>query len=745
MPTPDLLIITDKMYHEQAERVAQLHRDVDGIDATVVDQDQVFNEFSSGTRDAMAYRLLCKMLYDRDSTKFKNLLLFGIGLVDNAEALGKHEGTLLTYQSDITHYKNYTYTSDDFFGFLQDNSGSNLPNDKLDIGVGRITCCDLSEARNDVDKLVEYYANPDYGVWRNNALSISDSPDEGLYMLHGEYYKNLITDQLNTGLHVTTIHNTQYPRVATDPDAALSKQEALYGKQLWAQYHKSGMYFTTYVGHAGSIGFTKYNNMWDAVDVMRTSYKHIPIMSTACCNVARFDSGSEGVAELMYHKRDGGAIALLTSCRNVFASNNDMLNAFFIRELFNYGSTGKMPTLGEAYKYAKRSFTQSDVNKLMFFLLGDPAIKVNYPIPLFKIISVNNTDMTDANAMAQIGPLTKFNVVAQVMNEQGELDEQFNGDATMTLYDKEDYFTTVMGQASGSTVTMDIYFNRPILGEVSGRVVNGIFNGEMVVPGTVQASDETVLLRLYAHKDNSSHMVNGYTKQITMLPYDEETAINDEISPVVEAMYINDEATFTNGAVVPANSLLYIQASDNEAIDVQSNSIDHFMTLALDGGKPSYADIMSYVTADTCGNAINIEYPLNNLPEGVHSLTFTVYDLMGNFTSRTINFMVGNASSATMTADKLPALVGDQVNFDMETNLETSPEFTVRVTDAIGKLVWMTKTSSFPISWDMKDLDGNSVPAGLYRFYGTYNDGTNYGGTPIGDLIVIEPVKHAAR
>ena len=745
MQVPDMLIITDSLYHDQAQRVADLHHNIDGIDVAVVDQNQVFNEFSSGTRDAMAYRLLCKMFYDRDPEKFKNLLLFGIGLVDNREVLGKHEGALLSYQSDVSHYKNYTYTSDDFFGFLENQSGSNLASDKLSIGVGRITCASLDQARSDVDKLVEYYANPDYGVWRNNALSISDSPDKGLYMQQGEYYKTLIDDVLNTGMHVSTLHNSQYPRVTNDPDVQLYKRQSLSGKQLWSQYHKSGLYFTTYVGHAGSISFTKYSNMWEAVDVMKTSYKHFPIMSTACCNVARFDSGSEGIAELMFHKRDGGAIALLTSCRNVFASNNDLLNSYFIQQMFCYDTTGKMTTLGEAYKNAKRSFPRSDTNKLMFFLLGDPAIKVNYPISLFKITRVNNTDMTDTAAMAQIGPLVKFDIEAQVMTEQGELDTQFNGDATVTLYDKEDYFTTVTSEASGGNMTMDIYFNRPKLAEVSGRVVNGIFKGQMVTPGSPLASNETVLLRVYAHKDNSSYMVNGFTKDITMLPHDEETAIHDEEAPVIEAMYINDDATFTNGAVVPSDALLYIHASDNEAIDTQPNALNHFMSLVLDGGKPSFADVTSYVTADSDGKGINIEYPLTGLPEGMHSLTYTVYDLLGNYTSRTINFIVGSAHAATLIADKMPAIVGSQVNIDVETDIEYSPEYTVRVTDAVGKLVWKTKTSSFPIAWDMKDMDGNSVPAGLYRYYGTYSDGVNYGGTPISDLIVIEPLRVATR
>ena len=118
MAVPDMLIITDKSMVEQAQRIADLHAAVDGIDVAVVSQDQVFNEFSSGTRDAMGYRLLCKMLYDRNSTKFKNLLLLGSGSFDNRELLGKHEGLLLTYQSDNSNYEDFSYTCDDFFGFL---------------------------------------------------------------------------------------------------------------------------------------------------------------------------------------------------------------------------------------------------------------------------------------------------------------------------------------------------------------------------------------------------------------------------------------------------------------------------------------------------------------------------------------------------------------------------------------------------------------------------------------------------
>ena len=71
------------------------------------------------------------------------------------------------------------------------------------------------------------------------------------------------------------------------------------------------------------------------------------------------------------------------------------------------------------------------------------------------------------------------------------------------------------------------------------------------------------------------------------------------------------------------------------------------------------------------------------------------------------------------------------------------PEMVVRVTDALGRMVWMTRANSFPVAWDMKDMNGQTVPAGLYRYFGTYSDGVNYGGTPINNVIVLEPVKTA--
>lgn len=126
-------------------------------------------------------------------------------------------------------------------------------------------------------------------------------------------------------------------------------------------------------------------------------------------------------------------------------------------------------------------------------------------------------------------------------------------------------------------------------------------------------------------------------------------------------------------------------------------------------------------------------------------MTYTVYDMLGNSDSRTITFMVGTASVVDLVTDRQPAFVDGDVNFDVDTELALTPELVLRVTDATGKLVWMTKTSNFPVNWDMTDMDGNKVPAGLYRYFGTYNDGVNYGGTPINKLIVLDPSRERQR
>jgi hypothetical protein len=204
-------------------------------------------------------------------------------------------------------------------------------------------------------------------------------------------------------------------------------------------------------------------------------------------------------------------------------------------------------------------------------------------------------------------------------------------------------------------------------------------------------------------------------------------------------MFINDEASA--GTSIGTNAMLYITATDDQALCVQDNQRFGSMSLTLDGGKSSCNDVSCFVTVTDDGKTVDIQYPLDNLSAGMHSLTYTVYDLVGNKATQTITFVVEDAVNAALVADKWPAYRGEEVNFDLDGDMGYAPEMIIRVTDATGKLIWRTTTSTFPVTWNMKDMNGNTVPAGLYRYFGSYNNGTNFGGTPISKLIVLDPVK----
>ncbi len=62
---PDMIILTPEIFLDQAQELADHRETNDGLDVEVVIQEQVFNEFSSGTPDVTAIRNFMKMFYDR--------------------------------------------------------------------------------------------------------------------------------------------------------------------------------------------------------------------------------------------------------------------------------------------------------------------------------------------------------------------------------------------------------------------------------------------------------------------------------------------------------------------------------------------------------------------------------------------------------------------------------------------------------------------------------------------------------
>ena len=731
---PDMVIVTCEPLITQAERVAQMHRDNDNMVVHVLDQQKVFNEFSSGTPDPMAIRLMNKMFFDRDTNgKFKYLLMFGGGSYDNRQILEKNPCNIITYESPISNDENNSFVSDDFFGFLDDNSGSNPAGELLRLGVGRIPSASVEEAVTDVDKLLNYVNNPDYGPWRNNALYVADYvyplpgvPNDETFMheSQAEGIANLISDELNVGLMKNKVYVNQFPR---DPSTGFS----LEGRKSMNSQLEAGQFFMTYVGHANPTTLTKQVKLWTINESKQARHPHLPIITTACCDVARYDGNQRGLMEIMFHNPNGGAIAMLAATRSAYATGNDVLNKAFVTNLFCYNTVGHMPTLGEAYMLCKQSFgTTTAYNKMMFSLLGDPAMKVYYPKPLFKITKINNSTVGTSNIYT--GALRQITVEAKVMTDDGSsVDESFNGDATLTIYDQLKKETTFNNR--------DIYHPRNMLTQVNGRVVNGVFIGKAVIPRYTENPGAKGLLSVYAHRDNSNDMVNGSFNNIVINTYTETNAytVHDNTPPTIDAIYFNDEQEFELCSTVSPLSTLYITASDDVAFNNQNLAFGNGMVLKIDGGKTNIPNVKAYASMANDGKTLTVEMPME-LEPGDHTLQYTVYDIAGNMTTRTINFAVSSTPLATLTVEQDPVV--DVATFNFYSSLNSKPQVDIKIFDCTGVLRWRRVIRNFPFDWGLNAWTGH-LPPGIYKYYAKFNDGVNYGSTPIETLVVAEEQK----
>ena len=740
MSVPDMLIITTNTLMPQAERVAQLHRQHDGLDVIVVDHEKIFNEFSSGTPSAMAYRLLCKMLYDRDKNKFKDLLLVGHSSFDNRGIVTGKKDRLMCYQTSLSNYDDNSHVIEDFFGYLNDNSGLVITSDSLKIGVGRIPSSSLSEAKHDIDKLYEYVLSPDYGVWRNNYCiwaEQSTGDEDKLHEKQADGINYILENDLNIKMIPDKAFVGMFPKDITESFKAENKQSSTNGRKHIQEMLNEGQYFATYVGHAGATSLSA-TGLWTSNHVLNNSYTRLPIMTTACCDVARFDSDTRGIAELMFHKRDGGAIALYTTTRQVMATMNDDVNRAFVNKMFSYNQTGIMPRLGDCYLASKNCYNTSNSNKFHWVLLGDPALQINYPKPLFKITSINGVNLSSGEVIGA-SPLQRITVDAQVMQENSPymVNTHFNGEATFTIYDAE---RTCLEYIKGTGIhkgdTMSLAYPREKLLQVTGRVVNGKFHGTGIMPRFSRTSNNPMLVSVYAHEDGTENMVNGLYDKLRKNNYNASAAVTDKVSPVIQKMYLNNEQEFAANATVGTQATLYIHATDNTAFNTQQLGMGRNMRLTLDGGKTSYNLAKDLAKVSNEGRQLDIAIPINGLTAGQHTLDFTVSDVCGNMTTQRITFVVSSQNDLRLQASDIAS--SDEVSIDLtEFALSSIPTINLHITDMNGNIIWSKQTNTFPCTWNLKNNAGQRVPNGLYHIYGNYVCDEGYGGSNLIDFVVL--------
>lgn len=696
--TPNLLIISSPIWLKQAQRLATFRRQNDGLDVIVVTTNQIYNEFASGQADPTAIRDYARFLNNRQPNTLKYLLLFGDATYDyknNLKAFSPLEMTYFvpSYESRESGHPVLSFTSDDYFGFLKSTDGEWVEdfsgNHLLDIGVGRLPVKTITEAETVVDKLIRYVAKRGRGKWQQKIAFVADDGDANLHQQDAENLSTQIASK-TASYELQKVYVDAFPQIGTPvhaPEASKTIDRLI----------DEGVLIMNYTGHGG-ISIWADEQIVTLQNILNwRNLDNLPLIITATCEFGRYDNpGEVSGAELAVLSPRGGAIAMLTTSRPVYASTNFLLNEAFYESALERTS-GDVPRLGDLMRMTKNNSFSGVFNR-NFTLLGDPSLRLNYPD--FDV-DITTLDTLKAGGKARIsGQIKRGDILVG----------DFNGVASISIFDKENQLMTL--GSKGSKMPYKQYKSKIFEGKVS--VKNGLFVADFVVPKNIDTKFGNGLVQIYAINADSSADAIGGSRKIMVGGIN--THLNDTQPPVIQ-MYLNDE-NFIEDNPVDDSPLLIANLSDDNGINVLQP-----MTLTLN-------DTLSVVINDYFSALQDnfkrgtVRYPFKKLPAGDYLLQLKVADTYTNWNESTLRFKVGKKSTIVKNVIAYPNPFIEQATLQVElVNEGEDVEITTFIYDISGNLVKSEMKTFYnsdailtAINWNAAMQHHQPVPVGIYVY-----------------------------
>ena len=705
LPQAELLIVAHPNFYSSALELANWHKEKDNMTVNLVTTEQVYNEFSSGSPDITAIRQFVKMFYDRANgnpdAMPKYLLLFGDGSYDNKNRISGNSNYIPTYQSDDFLSPTQSYTSDDYFGLLDDYE-SVKTTDIVDIGIGRLPVRTVNEAQNAVNKIKAYYDLKTMKAWRNYVTFVADDQDLNDHIANSDYLANYI-DVNHPDYNVEKIYFDAY------------LQQSSSGGQRYPQVNEAikrrieqGTLIMNYIGHGGELGWA-HERVLEVSDINKMTNKtNLPLMVTATCEFSRYDDPQRTSAgELVLLNPDGGAISLLTTTRVVYASPNFVIAKAFFEHAF-IPENGKMPRLGDLIRITKFYGPTNTVNTRNFTLLGDPAIRLAYPQ-----YSIETTDLPDT-----LKALGKVTIKGFVKDETGNKMTDYNGTLYPTVFDKAINIQTLANDG-GSKFSFKLQKNVVFKGKAS--VKNGDFAFTFIVPKDINYLIDKGKISYYS--ENGAVDANGYSSDFVIGGSD-STSQKDETPPKIN-LYMNNDK-FVYGGVTDENPQLYALLFDDNGFNSTGSGIGHDMVAVLDRKTEEPIILNDYYEADLDSyQSGKIKYPFSKLSNGVHTLTLSAWDVHNNIGEAEVEFVV--AESANLALKHIlnyPNPFSTNTGFFFEHNQPgQNLHVSVQIFTVSGKIVRTIDSYELsngyrvgPIGWDGLDDFGDKIGNGVYVY-----------------------------
>lgn len=630
----DFIMVTNAAWKDQAVRLANHRSGYNQLNSLVVTTDDIYNEYSGGKQDFSAIRDFIRDVYTKSNQQLKYVLLFGRGSYDYKNRVYSNTNYVPVYESVNSLNPLATYSSDDFFGFLDDNEGLWQENPSVDntlnIGVGRIPVKSKDEAQAAVDKLIDYDTNKEaHKPWRKEFLFVADDGDFNTHQIQS----NTMADNIESNypeFDTRKIFLSNYKQI----ERAAGQFSPQARKALDLAVRK-GAAIVNYTGHGSEQVWTQEQILTpDLIDSWKNA-PMLPLFITATCEFGRNDDPfiiSSGENLLLNGK--GGAIGLVTSARPVYSSTNFQLNQSFYVALFTK-SNNKFRHLGDIMKDTKNN-SLSGVGNRNFSLLGDPSMEL-----AFGNDEVIANEIKTAAGSDTLKALSSVTIKGEIQNDGASLNN-FNGIVYASVYDKiQNLVAAGDPDETVNPPSPPFLFSERAnkLFDGSASVKNGAFEFQFTMPDNLVPAIATGKLSLYASSDQGEDAL-GYSKDFSV-GGQEADPIVDTTPPLIK-LYMGD-TTFVNGGIIGSNSKVVARLSDDSGINISSANPSNSIIATLDG-KWSYILNDYYSTDKNNATRGTVVYPMDTLQPGAHKISLAVSDNYNNIGTASINFVVSDGS-----------------------------------------------------------------------------------------------------
>jgi hypothetical protein len=184
------------------------------------------------------------------------------------------------------------------------------------------------------------------------------------------------------------------------------------------------------------------------------------------------------------------------------------------------------------------------------------------------------------------------------------------------------------------------------------------------------------------------------------------------------------DTTYTAGTVVKPNTLLVARLFDESGITISNSLLDQNIQAIIDGD--SVVNLNDFYEADIDTYKSGwLNYPINNLTPGPHTIAVKAWDIYNNPAEVQIDFIVSETDQLVLTKLRnYPNPFIDNTNFtfdhnrageDLDIHLQIYNSNGAIVKESIYEL-YQSYTTASGIEWDGRNSSGLKVRPGIY-FY----------------------------